>query len=117
MADDWQFQLGAISLDVNYDPQRLAPLACAGAGQLTASLCNATFGSGVVRLNAVSTEAVGPGAILGQVSFRWLAPDRANAVSLAVRGVFDREGDALAWRLGDGSPRYRIYLPLLKNEG
>ncbi len=115
LADDWQFQLGAVSLDVVYDAQQFTPLACLDAvdEQLSAATCNVAFRPGVVRLNAATTQRVGPGTVLRQITFRRVTTDPAATLSLAVNGVFNRDGDALAWHLGDGSPRYRTYLPLV----
>jgi hypothetical protein len=131
VAYDPMAQLGAATLDLEYDPAALAINACTGnpEGRLDAAMCNASFITNTitstVRLNAVSMKGAGGAAVLANVSFRLLEKSTspgldalmkaaAKAVHLSVKSVYDPDGMPLPWRLDDLSRETnRIYLPLL----
>ncbi|MFQ6099567.1 MAG: hypothetical protein ACE5O2_17675 [Armatimonadota bacterium] len=126
IADDPLADLGAASLELRYDDALLAPQTCTENpdGWLDAAACNAEFGPGVARLSGAAIAGAGEGAVLAEITFRVLDPDRAvddlvAALELAPDRVFDVEGQNLAWR-AEGTPdtpppaqRYRLYLPLI----
>jgi hypothetical protein len=141
MADDPQVKLGAASLDLRYDADLLAAEACTENpdGSLDAAACNVGFRSDAVRLNAVTLRGAGgaetptaspTATVLAEVTFRLRDPAAVEAaggvarvLSLAASGVFDANGDDLAWRLDRGvsatpsAGGSDLYLPLIFRMG
>ena len=140
-ADDPEARLGAASLELHYDAGLLAPDACAENpdGALDAAACNTGFSPQAVRLNAATIRGAAgaeaplesaPPTVLAEATFRVLDPAAmdaaggatamaAKALTLAVDGVFDVDGNDLAWRAeGDvASPpaveRHDLFLALV----
>jgi len=146
IADDPEVKLGAASLDLRYDADLLTAEGCVENpdGSLDAAVCNVGFRPDAVRLNAVTLrsakapEALPDSAtatVLAEVTFRLRDPAAmeatggitggvTKALALAVNGVFDVNGDDLAWRTESGadaslptSGPYDLYLPMIFRNG
>ena len=94
-ADDPAGLLGAATLEVRYDPAQLAAESCQANpdGVLAGAACNAEYGPGVVRLNAVTTAGAGGEVALAEITFRGLAPGELRdpeAVAHALTLTADR---------------------------
>ena len=127
VADDPLAQLGAATIDLQYDPVTALGPTCEAdpAGSLDGAFCNSTYLTGTARISTVSVKSAGTKAVLAALTFRLadrsitgspaaLGEYLSRTITLAPQSVFDAEGEPLAWRLGSPQAKEtRIYLPLV----
>ncbi len=125
--------LAAASLDLAYDPTRLAVVSCAEnpTGRLDLAVCNPAYAEGTIRYTGITTGGIVEATTLLELRLRALDPavleqlahteemqsGSSPAVELSVIAAFDLEGNALRPVIGGlpaaDSPPGRLYLPLI----
>ncbi|MGB0388269.1 MAG: cohesin domain-containing protein [Ardenticatenaceae bacterium] len=116
-------QLGAATIDVEYDPNQLLPTGCTAdpRQQFDLSLCNPEYQSGTVRLAAISAAgklSSGEEILLAEVTFQPVGDTPISAIGDLTKIVpvtfVDPAGQPIGQTAPPAQTRQTIYLPLIQ---
>jgi hypothetical protein len=103
IADDFEPQLGAASLELHYDAAQLSVESCVAAPitAMNAGVCYAAPGAGSARLNYAAVNGIAPEAVLAELTFASVGgydmAQLAQDLDLQINSAFDHEGGSFTW--------------------